>query len=353
MARGFSHSGRSGGGGGSRSSGGGFSFGGGSRSSGGGFSFGSSSRSSGSSYSSGGHYHHHHHRPRRPWNISMFGRTVVIAPGTQFLFYILAIVMIFSTIMFTSNIKAIGWKGDEVKAQQEYVEKYETYSETFLDVIEKGQANKADPTKYTNYRVETVTFPVVYRTWYNESNPQPGYYKAFNFEGVEYYYICYQYTAVDGTTKFDSTFAQYYFQDIPTNGQIEIAHAKIGSEYWAINTDYTLEGNMDYQYDKALLADMKSDRNGTIISTLIYGALVAGAVLIVVLVVVKKFKNAQKKADLENQKTEAEIAEAQAKAEVAQAQAQKVGRTCKYCEAPIPDGADVCPACGSRFFEKE
>lgn len=348
MARGFSHSGRSGGGGGSR--GGGFSFGGGSRSSGGGF------RSSSSSSSSYGGHHSSYHRPRgprRPWNIPMFGRTVVIAPGTQFLFYILAIVMIFSVIMFSSNVKAIGWKGDEVKAQQEYVEKYETYSETFLDVIEKGQANKADPTKHTNYRVETVTFPVVYRTWYNESNPQTGYYKAFNFEGAEYYFIVYEYMAVDGTTKVDSTFAQYYFQDIPTNGQIEIAHAKIGSEYWAINTDYSLEHNMDYQYDKALLEDLKSDRNGTIISTIIYGALVAGAVLIVVLVVVKKFKNAQKKADLENQKTEAEIAEAKAKAEVAEAQAQKVGRTCKYCEATIPDGADVCPACGSRFFEKD
>ena len=347
MARGFSHSGRSGGGGGGSRGGFGGGFGGGSRSSGGGFSFGSSSRSSGSSYSSGGHYHHHHHRPRGPWHIPMFGRTVVIAPGTQFLFYILAIVMIFSTIMFSSNVKAIGWKGDEIKAQQEYVTKYETYSETFLDVIEKAQSGN-----YSNYKVETVPFPYIYRTWYNESNPQPGYYKAFNFEGVEYYFIVYEYTAVDNTQKVDSTFAQYYFQDIPSNGQIEIAHAKIGSEHWAINTDYTLEGNMDYQYDKAYLADLKADRNRTITSTLIYGALLAGAVTIVVLVVVKKFKNAQKKADLENQKTEAEIAEAKAKAEVAEAQAQKVGRTCQYCEAPVPDGADVCPGCGSRLFEK-
>lgn len=341
MARGFSHSGRSGGnGGGARGfGGGGFSFGGGFR---------SSSSSSSSSYHSSGHYHR---RPRRPWNIHMFGRTVVIAPGTQFLFYVLAIVMIFSVVMFSSSVKSIGWKNADVKAQQEYVTKYEEYSETFLDVIAKAKANQADPTVNTNYKIETVTFPVTLKTYFNESNPQPGYYKAFKFEGVDYYFICYEYVAVDGTTKVDSTFAQYYLQDIPMDGQIEIAHAKIGSQHWAINADYTLEGNMDYQYDKALLAEMKSDRNGSIISTVIYGSLVAGAVLIIVLVVVKRFKNAQKKADLENQKTEAEIAEAKAKAEVAQKQAEQVGRVCKYCGMDVPDGANCCPGCGARDYE--
>ena len=170
MARGFSHSGRSGGGGGSR--GGSFgSFGGGSRSSGG-FSFGSSSRSSSSgSYHSSSYHHHHHHRPRGPWHIPMFGRTVVVTTGNQFLLYILTLALLFTTIMLSSNVKAIGWKGDEVKAQQEYVLKYEEYSEKFLDVIAKAKANKADPTKYTDYRLETVSFPNVYRTYYNESNP--------------------------------------------------------------------------------------------------------------------------------------------------------------------------------------
>ena len=82
MARGFS---RSGGGSRSGGSGGGFSFGGG----GGGFSFGgsrSSSRSSGGSYSSGSHGGHYHRRPRHPWHVPMFGRTVIVSTRAQSIF---------------------------------------------------------------------------------------------------------------------------------------------------------------------------------------------------------------------------------------------------------------------------
>ena len=76
-------------------------------------------------------------------------------------------------------------------------------------------------------------------------------------------------------------------------------------------------------------------------------------VLIAVLFFVKKYKQAKKDQAVKDAKDEAEIAEARANAELAEAKASQVGRKCKYCGADVPDGDDVCPACGSRQFEKD
>ncbi|MBO5345108.1 MAG: zinc-ribbon domain-containing protein, partial [Clostridia bacterium] len=60
---------------------------------------------------------------------------------------------------------------------------------------------------------------------------------------------------------------------------------------------------------------------------------------------------AKKEDAVQDAKNEAEIAEAEAKADEAERVAKQKGRVCKYCGNSVPDGADACPACGSRNFE--
>ena len=64
-------------------------------------------------------------------------------------------------------------------------------------------------------------------------------------------------------------------------------------------------------------------------------------------------KQAKKEQAVQDAKNDAEIAEAKARVEIAESKASQVGRTCKYCGADVPDGDSVCPACGSRHFEKD
>ena len=83
------------------------------------------------------------------------------------------------------------------------------------------------------------------------------------------------------------------------------------------------------------------------------GVVLAVIILIAVLFLKRKYKQAKRDQEVKAAKDEAEIAEARANAELAEAKASKIGRRCKYCGADIPDDDDICPACGSRQFKKD
>ena len=157
--------------------------------------------------------------------------------------------------------------------------------------------------------------------------------------------------------KTDWTFTQYtkyQLEDIlsdPNNpGKIAIAVGRLTNTasnddgIWAINMDYSLESNQDYHYEVSELARMKTQKNSSLKTALIFlgvDLLIVGGI---VFYLVKKFKTAQRKADAEIAKTEAET-------KLATEQAKQINRTCDYCGASVPDGEDACPACGSRIFE--
>lgn len=363
MARGFS---RGGGGSGGRS-GGGFSIGGGggSRSSGGGgfgggFSFGSSS-SSGSSHSYGSDHHHHHshyhRRPRRPWHVPMFGRTVIVSTRAQSFFSFFIIFIIFATAMCYFNAKSVGYYSSEIKDQKELVAKYETYDKDYRRLID-GARNGTYEIQTFNisqfYNEETKKFN--YIQYDNSYDPEEiGIYDMkFYRNSQRYYFIVYEYKNENDEIFTDWTFIQYteyQLKDILDNGgDIQIAvgwltnTASKDDGKYVMNMDYSLEANQEYQYEVYELGRLKDEKNASLKSALIFlgiDLLIVGGI---VLYIVKKFKTAQRKADAEIAKTEAET-------KLAEEQSKQINRTCDYCGSSVPDGEDSCPACGSRVFE--
>lgn len=360
MARGFSRGG--GGGGRSGGSGGGFSFGGGggSRSSGGGFgfSFGSSSSSRRSnSYSSGGH--HYHRRPRRPWHVPMFGRTVIISTRAQSFFSMFIVLIIFATAMCFFNARSVGFYTNEIKDQKALVQEYETRDKDFRKLIDNKEdynTHLFDLTPYWN----NIKGDFDYEQYSGNYDPTtPGIYDMdFYRDGQEYFFIVYEYPTLSGSgTTTDWTFAQYtkyQLKDLMTTGdnpgKLEIVYGYLTNTaskddgVYAMNADYTLEKNQEYQYEVYHLDELKSQKNSNLMTALIFLAVDLLIVGGIVFFLVKKYKNAQRQADADLEKTQAET-------KLAQEQAKQINRTCDYCGASIPDGDDLCPGCGSRVFE--
>ncbi len=326
MARGFSRSGRSSSGGGGRI---------------GGSSGGSRSYSGGGSSGS--------YRPRGPMRIPMFGRVVVIGGGALSLLSFMLMFFIISCIMLFSSFSMAGESKEEIAEWKSLVQKYEDYDVRFKDIIAKAQSS--DP-QYSNYQITDAYCGNRVISYYDDDPTTPGIYKAFIVDNAMYYFVVYEYTAVDGSQKTDSTFAQYLYQDVPT-GTIKIAHAKINGEYWAINTDYSLEKNMDYKDALMMLKEEENDLKGTKTLRIVSIVVLCVTVAVIAVIMVKNFKKAKRKEEVEKAQEQASIAEAKAREEQAESQARSVNRKCAYCGNPIPDGDRICPACGSRQFEKD
>ena len=352
MARGFSRGGRSGGGGG-----GGFSFGGG----GGGFRAGFGS--SGSSYNRGGSdYNRSHSRPRgprRPWRMHFFGRTVILAGPAQTLLSLLLGAFIFAIVFLVGIFGNLGTTKEYMAESEEMIAKYEEYDEVFSTIIKEAKKEVAGD----GYYLTKGTFADRKFTSYGDDPTSTGYYLTDYYEKGEYYYfIVYnmEYATDDavGQSKTkpwnDSTFIEFTTYGVKDlSGEIEVAYTYIDGEVWAINTSYSLERNKDYQVEKDYLEDLTENKKSYTKMIVIAFVVIGVVVLIAVLFFVKKYKQAKKDQAVKDAKDEAEIAEARANAELAEAKASQVGRKCKYCGADVPDGDDVCPACGSRQFEKD
>lgn len=347
MARGFSRGG--GGGGRAGGSGGGF------RSSGGGFSSRSSSSWSSSSSSYGGSYHHTPRRPRRPWHIPMFGRTVVVTTRAQSIFSLFIIIILFASVMCFYSAKSASYYNYDIKDQKELVLEYETRDKDYMTLINGAKEGIYEIQEFDiipYYNESTQSFK--YEEYYNEDNPKLGIYDMdFYHNGQEYFFIEFSYTYNLQTDK-DFTFTQYteyQLKDIIKNGgKIKIAvgfltnTASNDDGVYAMNMDYSLEKNQDYQYEVYELNRLKSQKNAKVWTAVGFGAVDLLIVGGIVLYVVKKYKLAKKQTDAEVAKTEAET-------KLAEEQAKQINRTCSYCGANVPDGEDACPACGSRYFE--
>ena len=360
MARGFSR----GGGGGGRSGGssGGFSFGGGGGRSGGGFSFGSSRSSSSSSSrsyggSSYGGSHHYHRRPRRPWHIPMFGRTVIVSTRAQSFFSMFIMLIIFATAMCFFNARSVGYYTAEIKDQKSLVQEYETRDKDYRKLIDGAKNGTYEIQKFdiSQFWDESKN-DFKYKNYDWDSDPtQVGIYDGdFYHNKLEYFFIVYNYT-YNSNTNIEWTFFQYTKSQLidikdAKDGYLEIAvgyltnTASKDDGVYAMNMDYTLEANQEYQYELYVLDDLKSEKNSKLLTALIFMGIDLLIVGGIVFYLVKKYKTAQRKADAEIAKTEAET-------KLAEEQAKQINRTCDYCGASVPDGEDACPACGSRIFE--
>ncbi len=333
MARGFSHSGRGGG-----------SFSGGSFRGGGGGGRSYSSSSSGSSYRS---------RPRTPWRIPMFGRTVVISTGARSVFSIFIGLLIF---MIVGMVGIIGIRNDqkeEIAERTALIQRYEEYDEIYSNIITKARENYDG---YYTVEIDVSRFSTY--SYYDDDPVAEGFYQTdIYMDGQYYYFVVYNFDRIDdvarGENWNDSTFTQYTsygLRDIKNN-KLKIAYTVIDGEVWAINTDYTLEKNKDYAFDKKGLAGVEKDYKSQ--GKIVIGLGVASGLIVVGIVIylVIKFKQAKKNQAVQDAKDQAAIDEARAKADLAEAQAAQVNRTCDYCGSKVPDGATECPSCGSRYFK--
>ncbi len=322
MPSGPSHS-HSGGGSSHSSSGGGFSRGG---------------------FSGGGSFNH----TRRPWRWHFGGRTVIISTGRQNTFLaVLGALFLFVVATVCCFMACSGIK-ETVKKQETKIAVFEQDAEWYKNVIEKAKDGKDG---YYITKAEFSPFEVLF---YNESNPQTGYYEYGLVNGIHYFYILYEYTnEKTGDVTKAETYAQFTSsQASGWNGEIAYAYSEEDSAWFSINTNYSLERNMEYVETKQLLKSNKNSVKSTRTGGIVCAIVAVGMVVVCVFVTKNIIKKAKAEAEAEQAKQEAEIAEANRKAEESKAKAEKINRVCSYCGCKISDDADQCPSCGSRVFKK-
>ncbi len=287
-----------------------------------------------------------------------FGRTVILAGPAQTLLSLLLGAFIFAIVFLVGIFGNLGTTKEYMAESEEMIAKYEEYDEVYSTIIERAE-NGDD-----GYYIVDAEFRNVKYTSYGDDPTSTGYYLTDYYEKGEYYYFIvyeFEYHANDtvGQSKANKTWNDSTFIEFTTygvrdlSGTIEVAYTRVDGEVWAINTSYTLERNKDYQVEKDYLEDLTESKKSYTKMIVIAFVVIGVVVLIAVLFFVKKYKQAKKDQAVKDAKDEAEIAEARANAELAEAKASQVGRKCKYCGADVPDGDDVCPACGSRQFEKD
>lgn len=285
---------------------------------------------------------------RHPWRWNFGGRTVVISTGKQNMFLaVLGALVLFVIATVCCFMSSSGIKGT-VKKQEAQIAVFEQDAEWYKNVIEKAKAGE------DGYYIGTASFNPSQVLYYNESNPQTGYYEYGIVNGIHYFYILYEYTnAETGELVKAETYAQFTSsQALGWNGKIAYAYSEEDSAWFSINTNYSLEKNMEYVEAKQLLKNNKSSVKSIRVAGIVCAIITVGMAVAFVLVTKNIIKKAKAEAEAEQAKQEAEIAEANRQAEESKAKAEKINRVCSYCGCKVSDDAEQCPACGSRLFKK-
>lgn len=295
-----------------------------------------------------------------PIRFSFFGRPIFISTGRQVAFivgFVALLVMIISTFATFGGLKY---------TKQELAELQNLYTQTVaesnkcLNVIQNA---KSDSGEANGYYLTTGYF-------YNSlASRDFGRYDLDNCLIYKYgngeYYIRFVFFDKNDDEKFCDTFAMYTnrgdinnrylnceltgFEDMK---EMQVAYSvKNGQIECAVNTDYDGTVNFERDYYTNRIESTKASIKTYKTSAGILIGIIVVIVALVVLGVVKVFKNSKKKADLERQKQEAETMEAQAKADMAKQELDEKNRYCTYCGAKLPDGATKCPNCGSTKFD--
>lgn len=284
-------------------------------------------------------------------------------------FLVLAIIMAFITF-FTVSIR--NGFAHSSETHNDYVQTMKADYNEYKDIITKAQAQEAAIEAETNSAekqalIDAQTHFIVKARVGNHSfssyssNPtMSGIYKDFNLNGVEYYFIVYEYYEKNGeSTDFSkkhtaTTYSQFspsQAQSYKGNSTLEIAYTIQDGQFVSINTNYNLEDCAEYKYELALVESNKQLASRVIIFIVVEVLLIA----LFVFIFIKKLKKykllVKQDEEAYSQKQQAEVDEAIAKAESAQKEADKKNRVCAFCGSTVPDDAISCPSCGSKTFE--
>ncbi len=335
MPTGPSHSSGGFGGGGGHSSGGGFG--------GGGFSFGGGSNG-------------WRRRPTGPRTIHFFGRSIIIAGG-QYSSAVGFFAFVIFFAIFSAFLGLFAYSNNsDIKSYSASAAVFEEDAEFFSDLITKAKAGKEDE----GYYLTTANFDGINLT-YVDGDTRTGIFYYDMYNNIPYYFIQYEYvnTHAEDSINLGTTYAQFSSSAangliISGEGQIEIAYTKFEGEWWSINTNYSLEKNIEYKMTLNAIDETKSSQKFVIGFMIVTIVATIGFLAAAILKLVSGAKKAKAEALLEAEKKEAEISEAQARAEEARASAEsKQAYVCSYCGSDIPAGETKCPMCGSSKRTKK
>lgn len=231
---------------------------------------------------------------------------------------------------------------------------YEEYKDLFEKAEEQEVLSDSNPNK--THFITKGKFNRFKYSSYSANPSTPAAYEDCMLNGIQYYFIVYEYKDVNNVIHKGTTYSQFSGNQVDgfvngAYGEIEIAYTIVDGQYVSMNTSYKMETCAEYKYTLAM-----AESNKILASKVIW--VIVGEVAIMALFVVlyvlklKKYRKlVQEDEALYQQKQQAETQEAQARAEEAQRIARSKGRVCKYCGVDVPDDANACPGCGSRDFE--
>ncbi len=357
MPVGPSHSARSGG-----SSGG--SFGGSSRS--GGFN---SSRSSSSP------------RPRSPINFVWFGKPVVISTGVQNMLISLIVIFVMLVMGTVGCFINFGTNSKELADARSSIAIYESDAEYYQNLITRASSTAEEDAAYIKTKAYFV--PKMYSQYTEDDFNNTGAFEYGTYRGVVYYFITYCYKDADGNWRQGETYTQFassavramfknaegFDSEILENfsnttgtglsanvmvGEMDVAYVNDIAEggYFSINTNYSLDKNIDYLAYKSSLKELESSKKSSLVLGIVLTCITLLVLAIGIVVAIRKIKKENEKAQVEAAENAAAIEKAKAEAETAKSEAAKKNRFCQYCGAPVADGAEQCSACGARLFNK-
>lgn len=267
-------------------------------------------------------------------------------------FLVLAIIMAFITF-FTVSIRNGFTKSAETQTNFAAIMKTDYAEYQALIGTARAQESLADTDPEKTHFITTATFSKTKYTSYKANPTTKGIYQDFTLNNVQYYFIVYTYQDESGVTHTGTTYSQFSSAQA-TGWDGEIAYAKIDGQYVSMNTSYTsypIEDCAEYKYTLAIAESNKQLASRTIWVIVGEVLLIALFVTLYILKLRKYRKLVKQDEEAYAQVQQANVNEAQAKAEAAQKDADKKNRVCAFCGSTVPDGEDVCPACGSRTFE--
>lgn len=299
-------------------------------------------------------------RPRRPITFHWFGRPIVVSTGVQNM--AVGLLVVFICLVLGTVGCFIGFSSNAKNLSKAYnsIEIMESDAVYYKQLIEKAKDSSEG-----DYHLEMASFEMKFFRTYTESDykrDDGGVFEFGEYNGITYYFVCYKYSVGSGTqsgetyTQFSSSAIRgcetYYDETNTKFGKMQIAwhYDEDDCKYYSINTDYTLEKNIDYKSYKSSLSGLESGKKACLIGGCVMTVVTILVLAIMILTVKKRLKKEAEERKIEEAKNQAEIEKANAEAETARSIVRRKNRYCAYCGAKIREDAEQCDACGSRSF---
>ena len=259
-----------------------------------------------------------------------------------FLLVIAIIIAIISAFTMTLRNGTL----NQIKTLEETTAIIKTDMTEYRDLI-----TNATPSGNNGFYTTTATFNQIKYSSYSDNPTTPAYYLDFTQNGVQYYFIVYEYEDHLGETYIGTTYTQFSANQIQAmNGEIEIAYcAKANNDHYSINLNYNFENCAEYKYYLSKIDTYKASAKSSLTTFLVELA-IASLFVALYIVKLKKYKKlVAQDEELLYKKQQAEVDKAEAEADAAQQVAQRHNRFCQYCGGQLDADSNTCTSCGAKF----